>query len=210
MYASMRLGCGGCLTVLVALLLVGAAGWSATGLLEAPETPAVAAGHDDWVSAQQKILFGRGRRGEPRQVTLTEREVTAVVARQLGQHSALPLSRVSVRLLSNGAAEVSGRLPFRTALAEVPFAAALGWLPWSDRPVWIVTRLRPRLEGGDGGDRYLALDVERFRMGRTRLPSWLPRLLLPAVALRYLSLRVPDRVDAVAIEQGRLVITLRP
>ncbi|MGH7389081.1 MAG: hypothetical protein ACREM3_06420 [Candidatus Rokuibacteriota bacterium] len=206
----MRLGCAGCLTVMIAFTLVAGALWSVAGLLQAPDTPLVTASQEDWVTAQQKLFNlvrrSRGRARQGQTATLSEREVTAVVSRQLAQTSALPLSGTSVRLLAGGTAEIMGRLPLRVAIGDAPLAFALDWVPagWSQRPVWMVIEVRPRLEGKEAGRRYLNLDVERFAVGRRRLPGVTLRLLLSTAALRYFSVPVPDVLEDVSIERGRL------
>src|SRR5262245_2436919 len=207
-----RLGCVGCLTIIIVVALAGGALWAVEGLFREPDFVPVKADHQDWVAAQQAIFDiarrGRGRPGPGATFTLTEREVTAVVARQLSDATALPLSETSVRLLDGGVAEVAGRLPLSTAVRDLPLSSALDALPgrWSQRPVWMVARLRPRLEGKQGGRRYLALDIESFTVGRWPLPSVTSRLFLPTGAFRYLSIPVPSSVDAVSVERGRLVL----
>jgi hypothetical protein len=209
----MRVGCSGCLTLVAILAVAVGVAWSAYGLFQAPDIPVVAARHEDWVSAQQKIfdLFRRGRRrpGPAQTVTLAEREVTALVSRQLAEAARLPVSDVSVRLLPpGGLAEIAGHLPLRAVLAEIPLAATLDWLPagWALRPVWIVVRLRPRLESRIGSRPYLALDVDRLRIGRRTVPSILLRLILPTEALRYFTIPLPESIEGVSLEHGRLLI----
>ncbi|HSE93091.1 MAG TPA: hypothetical protein VLF19_07280 [Methylomirabilota bacterium] len=206
----MRLGCAGCLSVVLVMALGAGALWSMAGLFQEPDTPPVAASQEDWVTAQQKLLdlLRRSRGRQAQAVTLSEREVTAVVSRQLTQTSSLPLSGTSVRLLAGGTAEVVGRLPLRVAIAHVPLASALEWLPggWSRRPVWMIIEVRPRLQSKDAGRRYLTLDVERFAVGRQRLPGVTPRLLLSTASLRYFNVPVPDVVEDVSIERGRLLL----
>jgi hypothetical protein len=57
-----------------------------------------------------------------------------------------------------------------------------------------------------GQRQFLRLDVERFYLGRTRLPAITHRLLLSPMALRLLSLPLPAGIDDVKVEQGHVVI----
>lgn len=213
----MRPGCrSGCLTTLLVMALASGTLWATAGLFQAPDVPLVVAGHEDWVTAQQKI-FGLLRRSRPRPgqgqtVALSERELTAVVSRQLSESPALPLSGVSVRVMASGMAEIVGQVPLRAIARELPLAPGFDWLPerWTRRPVWVVVRLRPRLEGKAGAGRYLVLDVERFSIGRRRVPSMLLRLLLPTAALRHFSVPLPESVGGVTLERGRLLLSVAP
>lgn len=211
----MRAGCGsGCLTILLILALAAGAVWGTAGLFWAPDVPLVTSRHEDWISAQQKI-FGllkhrRPRPSPPRTVTLSERELTAVVSRQLSESPALPASDVSVRVLDHGVAELVVQVPLGALAGRFPMAPDLGWLPvrWIQRPVWTTILLRPHVEADAGAGRYLVLDVERFRIGHRRVPALLLRLLLPTSALRYFSIPLPKSVSAIALERGRLLLTV--
>lgn len=211
----MRPGCGsGCLTVLAVLALAAGAVWTTAGLFQAPDVPLVSAGHDDWVTAQQK-LFGIGRRsrsrpGQKQSVMLSERELTALVSRYLSESATLPLSSVSVRVTDHAAAEIVGQIPLRAFTPVLTPTTILDWLPerWARRPVWMTVRLRPRLEGIVGTRRYLVLDVERLTVGRRWVPGLLLRLLLPTEALRHFSLPLPESVSGVALERGRLLLSV--
>lgn len=212
----MRLGCSGCLTVLLALLLAagGVAGsvWVTIRLVDTPSldhpgwTPADSAGAQDKLA---RLLRPSGRR-EPRpvSVTLSEREVSAFLARHLGPATDLALADVAVDLPEPGMAVVAGQLPLRTLLGQTPLAGLAQRVPgWVDRPVWVVVEARPRLEsGGRGQRRYLRLEVERLYVGRQRLPAVLLRLLLEPPALNVLRWPVPPAIEALSVEPGRVVL----
>jgi hypothetical protein len=75
--------------------------------------------------------------------------------------------------------------------------------------VWLSLRARATLEsGGDARRerRYLRLDVERFWLGRLPLPSFMLRVLLDPLALRLLRWPMPDAIDGLRIEPGRLIL----
>jgi hypothetical protein len=93
---------------------------------------------------------------------------------------------------------------------EGPLAGAVAMLPaaWSERPVWVRLRARAHVEPSAGGlRRYLRLDVERFWIGRRRLPSLLPRLLFSPTTLGLFRWPLPAPVAEVRLETGRVVIT---
>jgi hypothetical protein len=93
-------------------------------------------------------------------------------------------------------------------LREAPFGAAGELLPrgWLDWPVWVHLTAAPRVERGDGTRTVLRLDVQEFRLGRQRLPALAARLLLDPSATRLLHLPLPDGVETVSAEPGRVVI----
>ena len=115
-----------------------------------------------------------------------------------------------MRLQDDGHAELAGRLSLRQLLATAPFSALTGVLPteWLDRDVWLALRVRATLEGGSRprARRHLRLDVERFWVGRQRVPELMLRVLLDPGALRWLRSPMPDAIEGLRIEPGRLVI----
>lgn len=207
-----RLGCFGCLTLIVVLLVVGGAAWGtyqltrAPGFVGAPTTPA------DGIRAQQKIfdVIRRSGSGRPHTVALSEREVNAFLNRHLGETADLPLRNLAVRLPDDGHAEIAGQIPLRRLLSAPPFSMVAGFLPseWLDHHVWLALRTRVTLEGGSGSRarRYLRLDVERFWIGRQRLPELMLRLLLDLEALRLLRSPMPEAIDGLRVEPGRLIM----
>jgi hypothetical protein len=205
-----RLGCFGCLTMLMLLALVGFAGW---GILQAASAPDIAAPPTtavDGQRAQQKIfdLMRRAGSGRPHSVTLTEAEVNAFLGRHLAGAAELPLQRLSVRLPSDGHAAIAGQIPLRRLLGETSMIGGLMPESWMDERVWLSFDARATLETTEArrARRHLRLDVDRFAIGRLRLPSFLLRVLLDPSALRLLRWQMPDAIDGIRIEPGRLVI----
>ena len=208
----MRLGCGGCLATVFVLALVaavaGGSTWLAIRGLDDPRVVAEQPTAADSSRAQRKVfdLANRGHRaGE--QVVLTEREINALLSRQLAGE--LPFSSAVARLLGDGRIELAGQLPARQLLAESPGAAVLDLMPdgWGRRPLWVHLRTRARVEPR-GARRQLRLDVERFAIGRLPLPGSAVRLLFDPQSLRFLRLPLPDDVDDVVIEPGRALIRI--
>ncbi len=212
----MRLGCLGCLTLLVILALVGSTAWLVIQTLQEPEVvPIAAATVADGVRAQQKI-FEVVRRGAQRgdkdaePVVLTERELNAFLSRHLAEIAELPFTDIGLRLPGGGIAEFRARLELRHLMTEPPLPALARALPasWLQRRIWLDVRVRARLEPGVARRerRYLRLGVTEFAVGRQRLPTMLLRLLLNPAALRMLRWPVSGGIEAVTIEAGRVVI----
>jgi hypothetical protein len=211
----MKLGCLGCLTLFILVLVGGGVVWGVIQALREPDIHSIAVVPADGVRAQQKIfeIVRRGghagdRNAEP--IVFAERELNAFLARHLGESAALPLTDSSLRLERGGIAEVHARLPLRYLLREQPASMLGGFLPgvWLDRRVWLRVGVRPELESDPARRerRYLRLEVTDFAVGRQRLPALLLRVLLDPTALSVLRLRVPDGIDAITVEAGRLVV----
>lgn len=213
----MRLGCGGCLGSLLlwGLIVTGAAA-IVLGLVRATEEPDAilpVTTVTDGARAQQKlyeVLRGATRQGSGKEVVLTEAELNAFLSRHLAEAAELPLAGLGVRLVGQDVVEFVGRVPSRHVLSEPPLASLRDILPgrWLDRPAWLSLRARARLERGATREhrRYLRLDVERFAIGRQRVPSVFVRLLFSPATLRVLRWQVPETVESLTVEAGRVVI----
>ena len=214
----MKTGCGcGCLTlVLLGLLGLGAV-WFALGAFERPDASHEVGDSADGRRAQQKLfeLSGRmtSRGGSSRRavVTFSERELNALLARHLGGE--LPLSSPAIRLVGNGIAEISGRLPLHALLGDpaITVGRRVGDR-WTGQPVWLRVRGHVRLEsGGTRGDaRRLLLEPESWWIGRRRIPAAVLNLLPDGPAFRATRWPVPATVDSVVVEPGRLTLANRP
>jgi hypothetical protein len=218
----MRLGCGGCLVAflcLVVLLAAGFAGffWFLLGVFEQPDLQTVAVTPADWRSAQQKIYalarrgrasLGRGGGGaEP--TVLSEGEINAFLSRHLADAADLPLTAVTIRFRDDATVEFAGRVPLRAILTEPPMPRLVEMLPtrWLERPLWLHLRARARLELTGGRQRrYLRLEVTHFWLGQRRLPAFLLRLIVNPAALRLLRSPVPETMEGLVVEPGRVLI----
>jgi len=209
----LRLGCLGCLTALVLAALAVAVVWGAFQITRAPEIARPPTTPTDGLRAQQKIFDVMRAAGDhrPHGASLDEREVNAFLSRHLSESRDLPLRHLAVRLLGDGRLELAGQLPLRHLLTAPPFSALTAIVPgfWLEHEVWLAVRARVTLDGTGGAlepRRRLRLDVERFWLGRLRLPELMLRILLDPGALRLLRWPVPDAFDEIRIEPGRLVI----
>ncbi len=212
----LRLGCFGCLTLLLLVAVVGAVVWGTYQVMRPAEIAAPPTTAADGIRAQQKIfeIVRRAGSGRPHTVALSDREVNAFLSRHLGETADLPLRNLAVRLPGDGHAEIAGRLPLRQLLTAAPLSALVDVLPaeWLDRSVWLSIAARVTLEGGGGARarRFLHLDVQRFYIGRQRLPGVMLRMLLDPGALRLLHSPMPDAIEGLRIEPGRLVLQSAP
>jgi hypothetical protein len=214
---TVKTGCGcGCLTVIVLGLLVAALLWIGAGFFDRPSAQHEIGDAADGRRAQQKLFDltagGGPRRGGPRTITLTEREINALLTRHLSGER-LPLADAGVRLLGDGVVEITGRLPLHALLGD-SVSVMTRVLPdrWAANPVWPQLRGHVRLETGAGrGDRRrLRLDVESLWIGSRRLPAFVLSMLPEGPILRATRWPVPASVDSVTVEPGRLTITIRP
>jgi hypothetical protein len=208
----LRLGCLGCLTALVLTSIAAGTVWGVFQMMRPAEIVGAPTAPADGFRAQQKIfdVIRRGAEDRPRTVSLTERELNAFLNRHLGDSPDLPLRNLAVRLPSDGHAEIAGQLPLRQLLALPPVSALTGIIPaiWLERDVWLSIRARVTLDdtGGIRQARRLRLDVERFWVGRLRLPELMLRVLLDPAALRLLRSPIAETIDGLRVEPGRLVI----
>jgi hypothetical protein len=205
------------MVVLVGLVSI-AAMWFAWGAFDRPQAAYEVGDSADGRRAQQKLfeLSGRvtSRAGNPRRasVTFSERELNALLARHVGGE--LPLSSPAIRLVGNGVAEISGRLPLPALLGE-PVLVALrrvGGDRFTGQPVWLRVRGHVRLEsGGTRGDfRRLSLEPESAWIGSRPLPAAVLTVLPDGPARRATRWAVPATVDSVVVEPGRLTLGHRP
>jgi hypothetical protein len=207
----MKAGCSGCLGVIVLLaliaLVVGGAVGAGVRMLAKPDAatlpPTTAA---DGSRAQQK-LFDLGRRARLAQpVVLSEAEVNALLARHLVEARGVRLNTMGARLVGGDRVELTGQAPLRQFLEEAGLQALGRVLParWLDHPLWVHVGARVRVSGEPR--RQLSLDVEDFAVGRQRLPGSALRVLLDPAAVGLLRWPLPEHVESVTIESGRVVI----
>jgi hypothetical protein len=206
----MKLGCSGCLGLIVILaiaaLLVGGAVGATVRMLAHPDLRVVPTTSADGARAQRKLfdLARQVRRGET--IVLSEAEVNALISRHLVEARGVRLGTPTATLVGGDRVVLNGQSPLRQLLDE----ASLGWLAdllptrWQTRPLSLHLGARVRVEGGSR--RQLRVDVDEFAVGRQRLPAPLLRLLLDPASVGLLQWVLPDHVERVGIEPGRVVI----
>ena len=206
----MRVGCSGCFGVIISAglmsLLLGGAVVGVTRMLEAPDLSPTTSTPGDGTRAQQKLFdVARGaRKGST--VTLSEAEVNALLTRHLVQARGVRLAAPNARLIGDDRFVLNAQSPVRHLLEEVSLGALAEILParWQARPIWVHVGGRVRM--ADGRRRQLRTDVDEFAIGRQPLPARLLRLLLDPASVGLLEWPLPDHVERVAIEPGRVVI----
>jgi hypothetical protein len=200
--------------VVGAMAIVGVAA-IVLGLVRATQEPDIvlpATTPADGLRAQQKLydLLRGPTRGGAKELVLTENELNAFLSRHLADAAELPLTGLVVKLVDRDVIDFVGRVPSRHILAELPLASLRDFLParWLDQPVWLSIRARFGVERGASRERrrYLRLDVERFALGRQRLPSVFVRLVFSPATLRVLRWQLPETVESLTAESGRVVI----
>ena len=207
----MRMGCGCLIVVILVAAVIGGIGWGAFQALGDPRLPKVATTPADSQRAQEKlysIASRSARRGST--VVLTEAELNAFLARNLGDSPELPLTDMRVNLAEPGRFQFAGRTRLGAVLGESALAGLHDFVPssWLARPVWLHLVAVPRIETADARRRFVRLHVESFAIGRQRLPAIFTRLMLDPGTLRLLRWSVPETVEDVRIESGRAVVRL--
>jgi hypothetical protein len=207
----MKLGCSGCLGLVIVLalgsLLVGGAVGAAARMLARPDRSAAATTATDGARAQQKLfdLARHARRGET--VSLTEVELNALLARHLVGGRGIRLVGPTATLVGDDRLILDAQSPARQLLDEIALGGLADILParWQTRPVWLHVGARVRIDGG-GPRRQLRMDVDEFAVGRQRLPAPLLRVLLDPATVGLMQWTLPDYVERVDIEPGRVII----
>jgi hypothetical protein len=207
----MRAGCGCLVGLVLATATVVGLGWATYQALADPALPRVATTAADSRRAQEKlyaIATRSARRGTT--VDLSETELNAFLARNLDASAHVPLSDIRVKLARQGQLHFAARTRLGALLGEPPLSALRDLVPagWHAVPVWIQVVVAPGVEAIDGKRRYVRLNVEAFAIGRQHLPGVLVRLMLDPGTLRLLRWSVPETVEDVRVEPGRVLVRL--
>jgi hypothetical protein len=192
--------------LVIGALAVGAVVGATARALAGPEGPPPVTTAADGARAQRKLFdlaTGRARAGT---VTFSEAEVNALLGRHLVEARGVRLGDPAARLLGDDRVLVTAHLPLQQLLddAGVPGLGSVLTTRWRARPVWLRVAAHVRVD--DGARRQLRLEVEHFALGRQRLPAAALRLLLDPAAVGLLRWPLPQDVDSVVIEPGRVVI----
>jgi hypothetical protein len=206
----MKSGCSGCLGCLLAIALLiavlGSAVVMCSRMLGTPGSGVAAPTPADGLRAQRKLFDLARPRQKTETITLSEGEVTALLARHLVEVRGVRLTAPRVRLLGEDRFTLDTQRPLRNVLEDVSAGALVGVLPerWRTRPVWILVAGRVHVDAVLG--RRLRADLDAFAIGRQPVPAVLLRLgFYPALA-DLLQWPLPDHIERIAIEPGRVVV----
>ena len=209
----MRLGCIGCL-LLIILILVIALGviFLAGNILATPDVQPVSFARSDGLAAQQRLFevllrqSGQSRRRDP--IVITEAEANAFLAKHLDQ-AGLPLSPIVVRF-SRGELTAQGQTALRNLFKGPIFSHLLPYVPDKrlDTPVWVTVRARIRVDATDRRH-YGNVEVGEFALGRQPLGSFLLSFLMGPTGGGLLKWPIPSVVDDIQIRDRQVVISTR-
>ena len=216
----MKLGCAGCLILVVVLAfitaLVGGFFFLSGNIFAEPHFEALDWSRSDASAAQSTlreiILRDAGQSGRQDPVLLSEREINALVARHLAETAGLRFDPFAIRLLQ-GQFLLQGRTVFRSLLQGPPFAQLAGYLPASqlDRPIWLSVRgyiaVQPGEPGGKPGQARVVLT--EFNLGRQPVGNWPFSAVMGSAGAGLLKWQVPGILRDVEIGDRRVVIRTR-
>ena len=216
----MRLGCAGCLILIVVLtflaVLIGGFFFLSGNIFEEPHFEILDWSRSDASAAryrlQEIILRDAGQSGRQDPIILTEREINALVARHLAETAGLRFEPFAMRLVQ-GQFLLQGRTVLRSLLQGPPFAQLAPYLPAAhlDRSIWITVRgyiaLQPGEPGGKPGRARLVLT--EFDLGRQPVGNWPFSVVMGSAGTGLLTWPVPGAVRDVDIEDRRVVIRTR-
>lgn len=206
----MKLGCSGCLGCLlvigIPIVVLGSAVAVCSRMLGTPDSGLAAPAPADGLRAQRKLfdLARPGRKAET--ITLSEGEVTALLARHLVGARGVRLAAPRVRLLGEDRFTLDTQRPLQNVLEDLSAGALVGVLPerWRTRPVWIHVAGHVHVDGVLG--RRLRADLDAFAIGRQPMPAVLLRLGFHPALADLLLWPLPDHIERIAIERGRVVV----
>lgn len=215
----MKLGCLGCLTLLISLgviLAIGAGALFLAGtIFDIPHEPRTTDYTPaDGYRAQQKLIevvlaeFRSFPRREP--VVLTTQELNAFLARHLAEQENMLFSPLIVGL-KPGTVEIQGKTALKNLFKGFPLSSLPDYLPSAsmNRPVWVTIRGRVSVEQRWGGRQYGRLAVDEFRLGKQEMGAWLLTVLLGRERGTLLTWQLPTAVDRITIQEGKVVISIR-
>jgi hypothetical protein len=217
----MKLGCFGCLFLVMAALVVVVLAIGvfviSGNVLGSPEFPSVAFSKADGYAAQRKLYevvlrqAGRSSRKDP--IILTEREASAFLSHHLEEAGRRPLS-LSDLIVKFGPGEfvARGHMPLRSLIQDRPFAYLVPYISakWLDQSVWVSIRGRINIEASaSGGKRYGKVIVSQFELGRQPVGTFLLYAMLGPSGGGLLEWPVPPVVESVQIENGQAIIGTR-
>ena len=216
----MRLGCFGCLALMVVVLVIGVGAlgivFLSGNITNPPDVQVTRYTRADGHSAQQKlyelVLRQNGRSSRQDPVVITEQEANAFLANHLVSSAELPFDPLIVRFVK-GQVELQGQTPLRNLLQGPPIAQILPYVRDDrlDRPIWVTVKGRIIVEGkgSDPSRNYGRVDLSEFALGKQELGTWLLSFMLGPTSKRLLQWQVPSVVRDIQIQDGRAVVVTR-
>jgi len=216
----MRMGCVGCLLLLIGIIFFAAVAggflFLSGNIFETPPIDAVEWSSGDASTAQSKLYelvqrdAGQSTRQDP--VVLSEREVNALAARYLAQTGHLRFEPFSIRL-TQGQFTLRGQTQLGSLLQGPPFAQLRPYLPPAQltRPVWISARGYIALDQGAPGtaEGRARVVVSEFSLGKQPVGTWPFSIVMGPAGYKLFRWPVPGAVRDVEIEDRRVVIRSR-
>ena len=216
----MKLGCSGCLILMVALtffaVLAGGFFFLSGNIFEEPHFEVLDWSRADASAARYKlseiIQRDTGQSGRKDPIVLSEREINALLARHLSETAGLRFDPFATRL-TQGQFLLQGRTVLRSLMQGPPFAQLAAALPPAqvDRPIWLSVRgyieLQPGEPGGKPGRARVMLT--EFNLGRQPVGSWPFSVAMGPAGSRLLTWPVPGALRDIDIEDRRVVIRTR-
>jgi len=216
----MRLGCLGCLVVVIGLMFLAVVSggflFLSGNIFEEPKFDRLEWSRADASSARFKLaeLVQRdaGHSGRQDPVFLSEQEVSALVARHLAETVGLRLDPFAIRFVQ-GQFVLQGRTVVGNLLQGPPFAQLAHQLPAAqlNRPIWITARGYVAVEPGEPGGkpgRARATLIE-FTLGRQPLGTWPFFILMGPTGYGLLKWPVPGTVRDIEFEDRRVLVRTR-
>jgi hypothetical protein len=216
----MKMGCAGCLLLLIGIIFLAAVAggflFLSGNILEAPPFDAVEWSRGDAYSAQSKLyeLVQRGAGQSTRQdpVILSEREANALAAQYLAETGHLRFEPFGIRV-TQGQFSLRGRTQLGDILQGPPFAQLRPYLPAAQltRPVWISVKGYIALDQGAPGMKpgTARVVVSEFSLGQQPVGTWPFSIVMGPASTKLFHWPVPGTVRDVEFEERRVVIRTR-
>jgi hypothetical protein len=216
----MKLGCVGCLILIVILtflaVLVGGFIFLSGNIFDEPRFEALDWSRSDASTARGKlheiVQRDTGQSGRQDPIILSEREISALVARHVAETAALRFEPFAIRLVQ-GQFHLQGRTVLRSLLQGPPFAQLAAYLQASqlDRPIWITVRGYIAVQPGEPGRKpgQARVVLTEFNLGTQPMGNWPFSAVMGSTGAGLLKWRVPGTLRDVDIEDRRVVIRTR-
>ena len=216
----MKLGCAGCLILGIAVtflaVLAGAFFFLSGNIFEELHFEVL-----DWSRSDASAVRGKlheivqrdtGRSGRQDPIILSEREISALVARHAAETAGLRFEPFAMRLVQ-GQFRLQGRTVLRSLLQGPPFAQLAAYLPASqlDRPIWITVRGYIAVQPGEPGRKpgQASVALTEFNLGTQPIGNWPFSAVMGSAGAGLLKWQVPGTLRDVEIEDRRVVIRTR-